>query len=600
MNLLNKKICDHRLTDLIRKMFNCRILAPLGFYFKNNLGVPQGNVISPLLCNVYLHEFDVFMETLKIKYHKGKYLAPNPEYFKKVDLSKYVRILYHELQDRIRRGNRRQLFNKGIKPYLHDDNYIRLKYIRFAYDLLIGARGSKKIAEKIKTESNNWLEMNLHLKFNEKKTSLTYGIGNKIKFLGFYLFHVPYNQLPSRNSRRMEKIKRMRNRILARKEEANKRIQKRLKIDLIKIIKKKLEISANLSTKFILNEIGEAFAHNLKNQVKKEDSYRDILNKLVSNISDDISSNTNDKIKKVLTVLSNPHNLESTKTIFNPDEFSAQRNSTLIPKTPLSEAEFVRRITSYLQKENYEHYRVKNKIKFDKNIIHFMKSNNINLAYYPSNLELSEAIKKQLIKCSKDKPVKEAVVTNYKIIIKYIWDKQNKLDSISSMTVDQSKSSKSNINILETKQGSRISSPIQIKTNWDSLNKRLIARGFLNQKGRPSSVSRLTTLSVPEIIKYFNSIIHGFLFYYRCSDDFNRDKKRLHWVFKYSLVSTIKMKLKLGSRVKVFDKYGSAISCLDKNNNKVSFLPIEVLNELKKSYLIDNVLEDVHRLMNSI
>lgn len=276
MNILNKKICDHRLTDLIRKMFNCRTLAPSGFYFKNNLGVPQGNVVSPLLCNVYLHEFDVFMETLKTKYHKGKYLTPNLEYLKKIDLGKCARILSHELQDKIRRGNRRQLFNKGIKPYLHDDNYIRLKYIRFADDFLMGVRGSKKIAEKIKTESNNWLEMNLHLKSNEKKTLLTYGIGNKVKFLGFYLFHVSYNQLPYRNSRRMEKIKRIRNRVLARKAEANKKIQKRLKIDLIKIIKKKLEIPANPSTKFILNEIGEVFADNLKNQVKTKDSYRDI------------------------------------------------------------------------------------------------------------------------------------------------------------------------------------------------------------------------------------------------------------------------------------------------------------------------------------
>lgn len=276
INLLNKKVCDHRLTDLIRKMFNCRILAPSGFYFKNNQGVPQGNVMSPLLCNVYLHEFDVFMETLNIKYHKGKYPTPNPEYFKKIDLGKYVRILSHELQDKIRKGNRRQLFNKGIKPYLHDDNYIRLKYIRFVNDLLIGVRGSKKIAKKIETESNNWLDMNLHLKLNEKKTLLTYGIGNKIKFLGFYLFHVSYNQLPYRNSRCMEKIKRIRNRILARKAEVDKKSQKRLKINLIRIIKKKLEISANISTKFILNEIGEAFVNNLKNQVKKEGSYRGI------------------------------------------------------------------------------------------------------------------------------------------------------------------------------------------------------------------------------------------------------------------------------------------------------------------------------------
>jgi hypothetical protein len=59
------------------------------------------------------------------------------------------------------------------------------------------------------------------------------------------------------------------------------------------------------------------------------------------------------------------------------------------------------------------------------------------------------------------------------------------------------------------------------------------------------------------------------------------------------------MKLKLGSRVRVFDKYGSDISCLDKNNNKVSFLPIEVINELKKSYVTNNLPEDINKLMNS-
>ena len=139
----------------MRRMFNCRILAPQNFYFKTNMGIPQGNILSSLLCNIYLHELDVFMTELQKKYYKGKRPTPNEKYYKKLELTKYERVLKNEIQNKIKRSRRRQLFNQGIKPYLHDGNFIRMRYIRYTDDILIGIRGPKEIAEKIKTSISN-------------------------------------------------------------------------------------------------------------------------------------------------------------------------------------------------------------------------------------------------------------------------------------------------------------------------------------------------------------------------------------------------------------------------------------------------------------
>lgn len=601
MNLLEKKIKDQRLTDLIRKMFNCRILTPENFYLKSVKGVPQGNVLSPLLCNIYLHELDVFMVNLTKKYHKGTFPTKNKEYFKKLELSKYERTLTNEIQNNFKRSRRRQLFNKGIKPYLHDGNYIRVRYIRYADDILIGVRGPKIVAEKIKNEMANWLKSNLHLNLKKEKTKLSYTIGNKVNFLGFSLYNTPYDQIPYRNSRRIEKIKRTKNRILAYKEQTDKKLKKRIRIDLVKIIKKKLKIQNEKATKNVTSELSDVLINILGDNVKHNSPYRLILRELESKLAEVIMNDTNENIKKVLGHLINPDLLDPVKTNINVGSYSMQRDTTLISKTKLSEAEFARRFTKLLKENGYEHYKNKDesKIRFNKDVKKHLKEKNIKLTYYPTKVILPDEIKEQLTSVSINKPKRGALVNNYKTLINYFWEKQNNIDPNLRITKEQSQNSKARLKALETDSGVLMNLPINLKINWEIIVKRLKARGFLNKKGHPASVARLMSLNVPNIIKHFTSALNGYLSYFRCADDFNKAKNRFYWYFKYSLVSTIKAKFKLGSRPQVFKKYGQDLKCVDRKGKEVKFIEWKNIKNLKRSFLTNLPILDTDKILKT-
>ena len=64
IEILAKRIDDGRLLNLIRKFLKAGYLEE-GKFEETTLGTPQGSVLSPILANIFLHEFDEFMEQVE-------------------------------------------------------------------------------------------------------------------------------------------------------------------------------------------------------------------------------------------------------------------------------------------------------------------------------------------------------------------------------------------------------------------------------------------------------------------------------------------------------------------------------------------------------
>jgi group II intron reverse transcriptase/maturase len=145
----------------------------------NELGSPQGSILSPVLCNIYLHEMDVFMEDLIRDFNCGTTRKKNPEY----------RRLQRSVLPKFTPGTsgwrkiRAQLFSTPSVD-LMDPNYKRLYYVRYADNFLIGIIGSHFDAVTIKDKLQAWLTSKLKLELHPDKTFIRKFSQESVRFLG--------------------------------------------------------------------------------------------------------------------------------------------------------------------------------------------------------------------------------------------------------------------------------------------------------------------------------------------------------------------------------------------------------------------------------
>jgi len=151
---------------------------------KGEMGTPQGSILSPLLCNIYLHKLDLYVEKLKTEYQAGTRRLRNPDYEKVQNKVKYWKKKKYD-------NERSEEFSallkelRSIPSCRRDDSYVRINYVRYADDFIIGVEGSYKIAQEILTKVSQFVNEELKLTFNPDKTGITKYSEKHVRFLGF-------------------------------------------------------------------------------------------------------------------------------------------------------------------------------------------------------------------------------------------------------------------------------------------------------------------------------------------------------------------------------------------------------------------------------
>jgi RNA-directed DNA polymerase len=153
MKCVRTRICDERFLDLLWKLLKAGCIDK-GLFCAAHEGVPQGGVLSPLLSNIMLNEFDQWLEK--------RYLS------KKARKDRWAWNFSLDRPISKREG-------RTWRP--------AVSYSRYADDFVILVKGTKAQAEVIREECTQFLENNLKLQLNMEKTAITH-VNDGFTFLG--------------------------------------------------------------------------------------------------------------------------------------------------------------------------------------------------------------------------------------------------------------------------------------------------------------------------------------------------------------------------------------------------------------------------------
>jgi group II intron reverse transcriptase/maturase len=186
VGFINQKIKDARLIKLIYRFLKAGFVE--NWQYNNTYsGTPQGGIISPLLANIYLHELDKFVMTLKSEFDKPNETVRTKEYNRlftqRVKLKKLIDCADGEEKQNLLKQYKQVRAEMMKTPYTPQDDK-KIKYIRYADDFLIAVKGNREDCVEIKRKLAEFISGTLKMELSDEKTLITHS-SEKARFLGY-------------------------------------------------------------------------------------------------------------------------------------------------------------------------------------------------------------------------------------------------------------------------------------------------------------------------------------------------------------------------------------------------------------------------------
>nr|YP_010338936.1 putative reverse transcriptase protein [Erythrolobus coxiae]UNJ19008.1 putative reverse transcriptase protein [Erythrolobus coxiae] len=562
INILQQDIADAGLESLINKMFNTNIITKSKIIPKKTFDMDLDNILAPLLSNIYFSELDRFMEQLMKEYNKGKASVINPDYAAYANLTKKEEVeLSCKERTRLRSKKRREAFNIKLYTKLNDDSYVRVKYVRYADNFIVGVRGSKKIALEIKKKICFFIKSNLHLQVNHEKTRLVNSFYNTVKFLGMNIRNTLPEHMLYRNSREQENFKRKRVSILARIDVYKIRRYRQIRTDLHKILKDRLLQKDLRVNKDVLESLLGSYLISFKNSKTQRQMIRDFINRTISDLS---FVKENKVIKEIISSLNSIRPLDDINF------------STLYKKRELTKKYVLNFIFDNFKDSSYN---------FDSKFLHtniqtidYTKGIEMKNLYLSEKLGLSDEVKQELKKSWSFYswfPKKANFIT----ILKELASLQ-KNDKSSKVINRRSKVRIVNLRLNKIRKAF----PPQIHADVKEIYAFLAEAGIISSKKMPKSRQQLLAVNDYNIILYYRTVAFALLLNYRCCDNLMKIKHIINYHLRFSLIRTLKNKYKMNfSRVQ--EVYGNSITHTSINGRKISFPTYDELSKYQKKFL---------------